>query len=258
MELAESLAKEDELEEALAYAERAAAADGAVNFQDLDILLFICIMHVRRERFDELHTTISRIEAVIPDDPDARRFVAYRLVKDGAEFAKIKNFKAAGTYLKYAHTFDPQNHELVKEEKRMKRFDAAIREWPVIQRDPAIILPLEHFIQFDLMILLDVDIPDREARIKGILKEFDSFTPSTILKSLQHLKNQYPACYWLGDDRFDKLIQITKEMLTQGPRYAPTHASTAPAAASSGCVLVLGMVLSGLTMLSCLFAVCIF
>ena len=246
MRLALMFLNEGWLDDALEQAENAVAADGVENFQDFEILYFICMVHVEDNRLDQVQATVHRLETILPDDPEARRFVVTRFLGDAGRFADARDFEMAAHFSQFALSLDPSNQELADLNNRFQGMSKALQELPRLEKDPKVMGPFKVFAVVDLMNLLQERSPHRRKALKWAQAQLDSYPPHRLRKSLNYLKKTYPGLFQLGEGRYQELRgKVNKNPKTKTPLPGP---------APPGCVLILIMILVGLSVLSCLMA----
>jgi curved DNA-binding protein CbpA len=104
---ADCLVAQKQYELALEELDRAIHLDGTVDFQDFVFFIRKVQIQLLRERGDLAEHELDQIFAVLPDDPETRRYVATRLAALASDLFAMKRSVDANRLLARCRTLDP-------------------------------------------------------------------------------------------------------------------------------------------------------
>ena len=189
--------------------EEAINADGKVDFGDLDIFLELCLVYSLQGRYDRLPGLARRIEAVRPDDDEARKYIVARFASAGVAHFKARNYQLAEGLLDVARKFAPGDPELRKAHETAQRAARICREFSALEDDQHIIPPVRILARVVGVNFLD-EWTDGEAEYRAVVgravEAFDNYPVASVVASLTHLKNQYPGHYEVGSENYDSFL----------------------------------------------------
>lgn len=231
--LARLYADEGQLKSAVSLLEKAITADGKVDMQDLDTFLYLCVLHSRQDNWAALENAVDRLVFAVPDDPDAKGYVAARFVQLASFAAQGHAYKMAGSFIKISERFAPADSDLKKFAKAVGVMHGALEEWKRLQDDISIVPPLRGLIAVVLM--QETDEGGSEAQradhFNGAIEALGTYPTSAVLSSLRRLKSSYPNCFALRAEWFNDILGKLAS--------APSHQESSPSGGSSGCLVFL-------------------
>ena len=207
--------------------EEAIGADGKVDFADFDIFLELCLVYSLAGRYSRLPELARRIEAVCPNEDEARQYVVARFASAGIAYFKARNYQLAEGLLNMARKFAPGDPELRKAHETAQRAARICREISALEDDEQVIRPVRILARVVGVNFLD-EWTDGDAEYRAVvgraLAAFGDYAISTVQASLMRLKSQYPGHYEVGRENYDSLLARCQEALRR-PAYSGSSSS---------------------------------
>lgn len=110
--MADCLAEQKQYEAALEELDKAVAMDGKVDFDDFVFFMRKVQIQLLRNRADLAEVELDQIFKILPEDPDARKYVATRLASLAADLFAMKRSVDANRLLKRCKELDPSRKSL--------------------------------------------------------------------------------------------------------------------------------------------------
>ena len=214
--LAQIAAFSHDYAEAERLLEEAIRADGKVDFTDFDLFFDLCIVYSLARGYDRLPVLFRRIEAVRPDEEDARKYVLARFAAAGFDYLKEGEFALAAGLLKMALEFAPNDRELREAHEYAQNADRVCREFPSLKDDQQLIRPVSFLAVVVGLKYADAwDEGDAKFRtiVNNALEALDDYAVASVQASLMRLKSQYPGHYEAGRANYDSLLASCREAL---------------------------------------------
>ncbi len=225
---------EDSIDKAIKLLEKAILADGKVDFQDFETFLFLCVLHSRQENWPAMSAAVDRLLPVVPDDADAKEYVAARFMQLAAIAVENGALKASEIVARAATRFVPGSQKHLKFANQLGYISRAVTEFDDLKNDSAIAQPLKALVAIILMIETGEERSE-EVGIQRLDQAFDALGTYSIVHvrdSLRRLRSRYPNCFMLREDMFSRILTDVEQAPT------PTASST-----SSGCVWLFAVIL---------------
>jgi len=247
--IARSFLYEAKYAEALAWAERAIKADGNVDLHDIDTLLFIYEVMVAEGSTSQLEGVIKRIKKVVPDDIDAREFVASRCLEHAIELMKQLRYAAAGILLDLAAIYKRSTKvdDLISRNKILKLARQDYRKLKVDTELPRGLIKLAKYV---LVTASGGKLePTSDQFLKDTQRAIHETDPLSIVNGIERILETYGHIYYLNSAIFTSFKDIAaasmKAPVTAASQYA--HFATAESSSdNSGCLLmIIGAVIGG-------------
>jgi tetratricopeptide (TPR) repeat protein len=110
--MADCLAEQKQYEAALEELDKAVAMDGKVDFDDFVFFMRKVQIQLLRNRADLAEQELDQIFKILPEDPDARKYVATRLASLAADLFAMKRSVDANRLLKRCKELDPSRKSM--------------------------------------------------------------------------------------------------------------------------------------------------
>ncbi|QSJ18550.1 DnaJ domain-containing protein [Nostoc sp. UHCC 0702] len=214
LKIAEIYLKEGRYSKAIAWAECAINADGQVDFQDFDALFFIASVHFYSGELQEVEQTAQRINAVLPNNEDARSYASYKFAIFGTTLYKSAMFTPCLSFLASAKRLDPNNEDIKKFHDHVDNLVSAFQTMENLNDDSYIIGGYKVLASLFLSQYLDIEHSDEEIKTlySQSLNNIFSFPNSFIIVSASRLKSNYYAVYKLNREFYDEIEQKAQEI----------------------------------------------
>ncbi len=240
--IAQTYMDESNYYQAEIWIEKAIGADNKVNFDDLDSLFQLCMIYLLSDRIQRISEITKRIMSFVPENQDARQYVAYRFVEYARLMCDNELFDQALEFINAALKFDPANTDLKKWQKGIRNITNVDHQYRKLKNDASVIEPLHRLIALyycDFWGQSKDSSHQRDVIFKDIMSQFDQFTPQQILSSLTRLKSQYRALYDLNRSFFRKFDDIVQQQMTQTTHTVPHRSPTTLQSGNTGsCFIV--------------------
>ena len=227
----------DKAEQAI---EAAVMTDGEVNVQDVEALFELPIIHVLAGRLDRIGQDADRIRAVVAGlDEDAHKYCGYRFARLAVELVQAKAFEPAHYCAKAAVRCSPNDPDLNDLVANVGTLCSIEDELTSLGKDSQIPAPIRVLMAMRGLVQIDeMKADDAQETYDAAIDALASLPPLTIVQAMDRARRSYPTLYELGADSFRELRRIAQNLTTA------SQPATAPSTSGSGCVLVLGTLLS--------------
>jgi len=200
-------------ERAFEWTDKAAMANGRLDFEDLDALLlgFQCLALLDDD--ERIHTQVLRIEDVIPSDKEIVSFAVARIVHVGILLIRQQKYEHVRTLLLAAMRITNDKHEIRDLEEVLRDTDMAIdihEVWDDFMQDTRIIKPVRDMAG-DLMehFLLKISTEELDIRGQKFIQSLETWDRREIRRSIGIVKTQYPAVWKLNHQLWQSLESLT-------------------------------------------------
>ncbi|OLP19994.1 hypothetical protein BST81_02665 [Leptolyngbya sp. 'hensonii'] len=230
--IAETYLDQSQYSESITWAERAMEADGQIDYSDFEALIFICKVYLYSNELKGIETIARRIQSLLPDSEDARKYAAnrfaalgYDLAKAGLNNASVPLLQAAMSFIESARRFDPNDQGIQKLHWNVAEIIRGFKQYEVLKEDTQIVHSLKRLSALCMMATLGYAEATEVDKLYGdIFVEMRYFPEAAILSSVRRIRSQYPAIYRLNKTLFDEIeTGMTGRLPTPAPaRAAPT------------------------------------
>jgi curved DNA-binding protein CbpA len=210
IELARLYSVENDYETALAWADKAAQADGEVDFLDFEALFQKCVIFMRSGQLGKLQTEAQRILGLAHSE-EAKRFAAVRFAALAAVFLEGKAFEPAAALSKAALLFDSNDAEIKRLHEYANLVHQASQEWARMERDSLLPKPLFAIAGVFLSDASGQDFKDRDAVLEGAWQSLGYLPTELVLISATRVRDYYPNLYKLRPEFYDDLIKAARK-----------------------------------------------
>ncbi|MBL9087767.1 MAG: DnaJ domain-containing protein [Planctomycetia bacterium] len=208
---ARTYVRQGELENALAWFDKAVSADGGLDAADLDTLDLRCAILARLGRRDAIAVEVRRMRSCLPDEPEARKYIASRLVRLGLRWSEARRFDLAHWFALEASLLDPAEETTCDFRVFSGRMAAAFRDVDRLRGDPAVSGPLTTRALYVLGrvsgSIPDADADDR-ASVRAYTTALDRASSAAIIEDILGLRRRYPALYDLDDELLGHVLDF--------------------------------------------------
>lgn len=204
--------------------ESAVGADGKLDTADFDPLYELCFAYVLLDNEGKLKNTLDRIATIVPDEQDAKEFVAGKLCCLAAAIAEKGNrFKEAAILFKQAQNLWPDNSEIKKAQKQSQTVWKAKEEHSRINSDAYVIPPLKVLVAIPLAHAHGEEVD--ENMFGKIMEALGSYTIQDVRDTLARLRSSYPALFKMSKDVLIRIQSVIDEQ-TQQSRSGQSDSKT--------------------------------
>lgn len=214
--MARSYVAERNFAEAEAWLERAVGADGKMDFNDFEALVFLCIVQLYAGQLHRIHQTASRISTLMVDDEDARQYAAGRFASLAQQLVDKHAFEEALTFLEASARFAPDDEDIQGFRKAVLHAVNVRDEYERLKNDYSVCDPLRKLCAFfsaDYCGELEVKEDEEKGKLfDSIMQEFGKVSPFNIVTSVQRLRAAYRAIYELNTEAFDGVEETARKM----------------------------------------------
>jgi hypothetical protein len=214
-------------------------ADGNVNMGDLDAFMFMVVTCALTKRHERIRSIASEILKIVPDDADARQYVAFRFASLAFELFKIKaDPDLIILFLDQALRFNTDD-KLTGFRESMRHISAAGKKMDAFINDSAIIHPLKAIgaILFDAAFSSEDDgeTEERKLSLDQAFTALEQYKCANVSVSVDYLRTHYSAIYYLNTELFDNIRKVASASL-----YTNTS-SPGPSVQNQGCLVVIAL-----------------
>jgi len=192
--------------------ERAITADTKTDMQDLDAFIELCFIYLLAEEYGKIEQTANRLIPIVPDDPEARKYVASRFAVIGFELFKLRQLKPALVFFKSACKFDTHDTQLKELHQVTARGVAASEQIERLKQDHFVIPPLQ---AVSLIYVADYfgEFEDNEYQRRRYLSQtmesLQNHSVEAVQSGAQRIRVHYPAIFALNPDFYNSLINVS-------------------------------------------------
>lgn len=214
LEIAETFIIEKDYRQAEIWAEKAIGADGRVDMDDLNSIFLLCQICILAKESHKIQGLANRIMSFVPQDEDARKYVASRFIEIAKWMVDNDIYDVAAKLLAAAVKFDPNNPNLVEWKKNVDYTVDVSEQWIKLKDDPNVLGPLKA-----LSVLYVNDYfghnknMTKDARSKyvdDVFYSLNQYSKESILHSIQTIRTKYHAIYQLHTAGFNEIEGMAK------------------------------------------------
>lgn len=230
LSLAQVFLDEGRHADALRWAESAVLADDSIDFQDFDAFFFMCVVHIHAKNYKAVDQVAERIQAVMPDDEDIKKYAAARFASLGFDLGRMRAFEPASRFVRAARRFDPNSKDLKELTDIIEKGAKLQSEFERAQNDTLIINPLKRLCAFQVYSFTE-EVPENKVEefIQGFSYELGQYPASSVAMSIDRLRVLYPASF----DHSQRMLTDLRDD-AQRAQYQPTR----EVSTNSGCFVV--------------------
>lgn len=230
----------EDWEKARYWGRQAAAAQGESGFEAFEPLFMLVELSVLARDYGGIPELAQRIEKITPPQPELRTYVGWQFGRIGMMVLRAKDFGLAQQLLEIGQRFAPEDEALQKMANANRNLAATQRELEQFSKDSRVIEPVRAlavwaFLSFTESFPSEQASKDAAARALTLV---DEAVPLEVLRSLEHLREQYPRVYTCQDAIFDEL----RKRLARERRAPATSPQTPLQSAGCGCLMAAMMV----------------
>lgn len=187
--------------------------DGVVDFQDFIYFFELVEQNIYQGEIDMAEAVINEIEEILPDDKEAREYVAWKFANLAYELYKVKAYTLAGHIAKRASIIDPDNESISVIHKSSKELSEAFKLFDKLIKDDNIIGPIKGPIYY---YLFDEET-DEDERTKSIEENIEAiyfcveYRSEEVENSIRHLVAHYKPLYELCKELFDDVMKDAQQ-----------------------------------------------
>ncbi len=210
IEMAKTYLSTEDHETAYQWTEKAVMANGREDFDDFDAFLFGYFVLAHTGDTDRMCNQLLRIESVLPNLDDAKRFVVASFVHLTFSIVRLRKFAAVRELILSSIRVSVDRKEIRDLEEQLKETEFALEAdltWNEFVADRFILDPVKDLAakMFDFYMLKTT--PERfEAQTQEFSKSLEEISVITIRESLARLKLRYPAIWKLNEVLWNELF----------------------------------------------------
>ncbi len=227
--------------EAAKWFETAVGADSKLDISDFDPLHELCLSYVILDDESKLRNTLTRIAQIVPDEQDAKEFVASKLSYLAATIAdKGNRYKEASLLFKHALSLWPDNKDIKKAQKQTETIWKAKEEQARIESDSYVIPPLKVLVIIPLAQAHGEEVDD--SMFDKIMEALGTYTFQDVRDALARLKSSYPSLYKMSSGILKRIQSVIDEQTqasnSRSSSTSSTSSSSTSSSSSSDCFIV--------------------
>lgn len=208
LDLAQSYAGEGDYAQAVETVNRAIAADGQEDFDDLPALADLCRLYSLLDDQGQLETTVHRMQAVLPpNDPDSAVYASALLASAALVAGALRRYDAVARLARAALLFTPDLPEPRETANTAEAIHRTQVELPQIAKDLQIIDPIKDMARLlvaeRMAFLLD---PRLTVQLDTAFDTIYDFPRNVIRASAKRVQTKYPAIYKVMRETFTQLL----------------------------------------------------
>lgn len=217
--------------EARRLAERAIAADGKVDFDDVAALSIIVLSHIVEKEVQSAAATLERIAAIAPDSEEVREAVARDLIDYAIMMFKNGAYREAKLLLEPCARLAPNLDEVKEVRKLLERPLLCLDALDRLKSDqlcpgPVITLGIwGHFVFFE-----EPEASESKASLKRVVEQLAALPSRPLADGLYRLRDSYPMLWELQDRIFNDLLSAACKdaRIPLRPRVASASTGSSP------------------------------
>jgi hypothetical protein len=208
--MAKTYMSAEDYESAYRWTEKAVMANEREDFDDFDAFLFGYFVLAHTDDTDRMRYQLLRIENVLPNLDDTRRFVVASFVHLTFSIVRLRKFTAVRELILSAIRVSLDKNETRELEEQLKETEFAIEAdltWEEFAADRFILEPVKDLAakMFDFYVLKTT--PERfEAQTQEFAKSLEEISVITVRESLSRIKFRYPAIWKLNEILWNELF----------------------------------------------------
>lgn len=219
--LAKTYYREKKYNRALSWVEKAVTRIDNPDFEDFDTLFYMLRIHAMAGDEKRIMDASSRIEKLVPDDKDLKRYVASLYIKTANDILKIKFYKAAKHFLTNASRYDPESPELDALQPKVDSIIVAESVWKKLEAEVAIIQPIKTLAALTFVYFCgNKSEEDYEKAVKSIKSKITGFPPDKIKTGIEILQYRYRHYYDFDPQLWNGIINSLSPDLKSRAPYA--------------------------------------
>lgn len=209
--------------------EAAVLADGQTDIGDIDALMELTWVYLLSDQADRVPGIADRIAQILPDDPEARSYAAFKFLRTAGELVEdFQRYDHAEVFIRAARRiqddFGEAEDDVAEIEFRAKADREADRMREDSSVNPLIVAVL---ISYTVHARLGHEFPDNYA--KQVIEATATWTRTEIQIAVGQCRARYPNACKLVEDMLPELVDLGTSSIQPPRQYATS--------ASSGCVL---------------------
>lgn len=219
--LSKIYSEQNRVPEAIEILKSGINADQSVDFEDFIYFFQMVEIYLISGNMEKVEETIGEIKKIIPQEKEAKEYVAWRVAKLGYELFELKIYYLSKKLAEWASEIDPDNEDIIKLFNISDDLDKAFTLFKKIENDSRVIdplkLPIFYFLYGDE---LQKDQNYTEKQIEEILENniiaiqsYIDGDPNKLQKSINILKNEYKILYEYKKEFFDDVNQHATESI---------------------------------------------
>ncbi len=225
------------------WAQKSVDAGGPADFEDYPALALIAETHILQGNATTAASTIRKIQAIVPDQPEVRAFAAEQFIRFGLMLMKMRVFSNAVEIFKACKGLHPDESQL-KELIDVNLLAAnAYSENDRLQNDGDL-LPVTKGLAVWCVARYGGEFEDNDAEgqqfFNQVAEALDTFPVHTVKRQLTMLRSRYPHVWKVQKEFLDNLMNFTKEAERENAlTYTPGTAIEDP---GCGCLLLFAFI----------------
>jgi tetratricopeptide (TPR) repeat protein len=213
--VARTFVEQGDFQQALQWAEKAAAARGTTDYHDFEALFWICLFQLRQGDLAAVERTAKRIADLLPDETDVKRFAAFRFARVGLELYESKAIEPSVTFLRLACGFDDSDADLRRMLEGASQTLDTCRAFDRLMNDEEVINPLKRLAAVCMALYFEETIENFDQVMEGIFQELDRYTMKEVLASVQRIRTAYPQVVDINPHVFGDMERIAGEHVAE-------------------------------------------
>jgi tetratricopeptide (TPR) repeat protein len=207
VEMARTYHAEGDDETAYEWTEKAVTANGREGFEDIEALSYGAVILAEGDDIDRLRSQILRLEAVVPDEREAREYVANLLIGQCIYLVHKRKLDAVRELLLSGVRLAPEMRILRQLLEDTEIAIEANKRWDVFESDPKILIPIREMAkQFFSHFMLQSSDDRLQQAGENFFKRLDSWTLGEVRSSLEWMRNHYPSIWDLNKEFWNDLL----------------------------------------------------
>ena len=168
-----------------------------------------------------IHETLSRIEQLLNQHPDEKKYVANEFGKFALELVSYKQFEWAYYVTEKGIELDPSHEELRVLHEEIKNKKELYSEFELFENDEKIIKPIRYNL---FLYLFGNEFSEEEFKehleemYKGV-EHSSKYEPEVTVNSLKRMCIKYPSLYAEREDVLNEVLNISEEYKAINQQY---------------------------------------
>jgi len=183
--------------------------DGVIDFQDFIYFFELVEQSIYRGEMALAESIINEIEEILPDDKEAKEYVAWKFGKLAYQLFQAKVYVLSARIAERASIIDPDDESIRSLHKSSKELDEAFSLFDKLIKDESIIGPIKGPIYYYLFgDEMDEDELDNDVDENfKVIGNYIAHGSKEIEDSLRRLNTYYKPLYLLRKELFDDILQ---------------------------------------------------
>jgi len=178
--------------------------DGKVDFEDFMYFFKMVEIHISLGNIDKAEKVLEEIEDIIPNDKEAREYVAYRFGQLGSSLFDLQAYDLSKKITGWALNIDPNNEAISELYNAASDLDEIYNLYQKLEEDEKVIDPIIGPIYFSLFSnVYDYSEEELEKYYRENMQAIESFiqnNPEPLVNSIERIKKRYRKLYNFNDD----------------------------------------------------------